>query len=92
MPVTMTRSIQLELAIDRDQRPRSAGLVPPGRGLSREARPLRIGSRGVPRRVHSLQHRRRAASEACGECGGPLVAGEGARTCVICGRSWRRAS
>ena len=92
MPLTMTRSIQLELAIDSDQRPRSAGLVPPWHGLSREARPLRIGSRGVPRRVRSLQQRGRAESQACADCGGPLVAGEGARTCVICGKSWRRAS
>ena len=77
MPLTMTRSIQLELAIDSDHRSRSAE---------------HIDSQRMPRRVDSVQRRRRAQSQACGECGGPLVAGEGARTCVICGKSWRWAS
>ena len=92
MPLTMTRSIQLELAIDSGQRSRSAALASSPRRLWRDSEPLHIASRGGLRRVDSVRPHRRPRSQPCADCGGPLVVGEGVRTCVICGKSSRRAS
>ena len=92
MPLTMTRSIQLELEIDGGQRSRSAALASSPRRLSRDSEPLHIASRGRPRPARSVRQRRRPRSQPCADCGGPLVVGEGVRTCVICGKSSPRAS
>ena len=89
MPLTMTCSIQLELAIDAGLRSRSAALAPGPGGQSYGAGLPQIDSR---RGSCDVRKGHRARSVPCRVCGGPLVLGEGARTCVICGKSSRRAS
>ena len=72
MPLAMTRSIQLEF--DIDGRPPSTYESPSRR------RPLPPARRTTP----SLARQASRVTE-CRVCSGPLVVGEGQRTCVICG-------
>ena len=71
MPITMTRGIQVPLALP------TAPADHAGRRTHATPNPRR--------RVRPAMPRRRPAPRFCDNCRGPVATGEGFLTCVVCG-------
>ena len=70
MPITMTRGIQVPLAL-----PTTLPTTPAGAHATPNPR----------RRIRPAMPRRRPAPRFCDNCRGPVATGEGFLTCVVCG-------
>ena len=70
MPITMTRGIQVPLAL-----PTAPATTPAGAPATPNPR----------RRVRPAMPRRRPEPRFCDNCRGPVATGEGFLTCVVCG-------
>ncbi len=70
MPITMTRGIQVPLALPT---------------APATAQPTTHATPNPRRRIRPAMPRRRPAQRFCDNCRGPVARGEGFLTCVVCG-------
>ncbi len=80
MALRMVRSMQLALGIDAPE-----GRISSHSNDSGSVRSQRCETRSFDSRRPRTHLRSQQTPTSCGDCGGPLVAGEGQVVCVVCG-------